>query len=155
MDFFLRTKKDPNNSFHADVMTTYFFGQGSNDLQVGPNRDFLLTQSADFLGQAMAKILVTERGTNPLFEIYGSLLQDLIGQKLDIEYLRAKIKNELIDGLRIYQFINKDNPNLDEQIDTLDSIKISLINNYSLRVEFTVITKTGRRVGAIITIGES
>ena len=124
MDFYLRTKKDVNDPFQINIASQYFFGNGTNDLIVDSNGDFALTSGKDNLNQSMAKILVTERGANGLFTIYGTLLQDLIGQRLDLEYLRAKIQSELIDGLRIYQFINKDNPNLDEQIETLDTVRI-------------------------------
>jgi len=151
MDFFLRTKKDPNNSFQGSK-ESYFFGNGTNDLQVDVNGDFALTQGTSNLSQAMAKILVTGRGTNSLFSIYGSLLQDLIGQRLDLEYLRAKVKSELIDALRIYQFINKDNPSLDEQIDTLDVVRISQENDSTIKLDFTVTTKSGKRVGAVVQI---
>jgi phage baseplate assembly protein W len=152
MDFFLRTKKDPNNSFHDDITTTYFFGQGTNDLQVDTNGDFALTQGTANLSQSMAKIAVTGRGSNALFTLYGTLLQNLVGQRLDLEFLRAKIKSELIDGLRIYQFINKDNPNLDEQIDTLNVVKISQLTDSAVNVEFNVTTKSGKVVGAVIEL---
>jgi len=153
-DFYLRTRKNPNDPLQQDIKTTLFFGDGTNDLQVS-NADFELIQGSENLNQSMAKILVTERGANQLFVIYGALLQDLIGQKLDIEFLRAKIKQEMIDGLRIYQFINRNNTDLNEQIDTLETVKIEISNNDSSRIEvqFTVITRAGARVGSIIRLG--
>jgi len=152
MDFFLRTKKDVNNPLQIDIKGEYYFSNGANDLVVDTNGDFALTQGTSNLSQSMAKVLVTERGANVLFAIYGTLLQSLIGQRLDFAYLQAKIQSELIDGLRIYQFINKDNPNPDEQIDTLDTVRITQISNYELEVQFTVITKSGKTVGSTIQL---
>jgi len=154
MDLFLRTKKDLNNPLQ-EGLPAYFFGQGTNDLIIGPNKDFQVTSNTDNLVQSMTKILVTKSGANVLFKIYGTLLQSLVGQRLDLEYLRAKVANELINGLRIYQFINKDNSNLDEQIDTLDTIRITQDSSYSIKVQFTVITKSGKRIGTTIQLGNS
>lgn len=150
MDFFLRTKKDPNSSLHAG-QPAYFWGQGENDLIIDSG-DFVMTAGIDNLNQAAAKILVTERGANQFFPLYGSLLQSFIGQNLNIDYLRAKIKTDIIDTLRIYQFINKDNANLDEQIDTLDALKINLLSPDGLDVSFRVITSSGKTTGSLIKI---
>ena len=151
MDFYLRTKKDVNNEFHFGK-PDMFWGQGENDLLVDSNGDFALTQGVDNLNQSMAKILCTERGANVFYPMYGSLLYDLIGVNLDIDYLRAKIKTDLIDSLRIYQFINKSNPDLNEQIDTLQAIKINLLGGDGVSVSLRVVTRSGRSVGSLINI---
>jgi len=148
-DFFLRTQKDPNNPLH-DGKDPEFWGQGENDLKVDVNGDFALTEKIDNLRQSMAKILVTDKGANTLFASYGSGLQDLIGLNLDIEFLRAKIKTEIIDDLRVYQFINNGNPEQDEQIDTLERLEIEQILSDGVRVSFNIITKSGRNVGSFV-----
>jgi len=149
MDFYLRTQKDPNNSLH-EGKNPEFWGQGENDLKVDVNGDFALTEKVDLLRQAMAKILVTDQGANTLFPAYGSGLQDLVGQHLDMEYLRGKIKSEIIDALRIYQYINNGNPELDEQIFSLDKFRLQQVLTDGVQVSFDVITKSGKRVGSII-----
>ena len=151
MDLFLRTKKDNLNPLHAGK-PSYFWGQGENDLIVDNNGDFALTSGIDNLNQSMAKIIVTERGNNIFFSDYGAGLQALIGTNMDMDYLRATIKTELIDTLRIYQFINQANPNLDEQIETLRSLKINQIMNDGIDVSFTVITRTGKSTGSLVKL---
>ena len=69
-----------------------------------------------------------------------------------IDFLRAKIKTDIIDTLRIYQFINRTNDNLDEQIETLQSVKINLKGTDGVEVSFSVITKTGKPVGSLINL---
>jgi len=150
MDLFLRTIKDNNSEFHLGK-PDMFWGQGENDLIVDTNGDFALIQGVDNLNQSMAKIIVTERGNNIFTPIYGSKLNDLIGVNLDIDFLRAKVKTDLIDTLRIYQFINKGNTNLDEQIDTLQSIKINQLNG-GIDVSLVVITRSGKITGSLINI---
>lgn len=150
MDLFLRTKKDLNNSLH-NGQPGYFWSQGENDLIIDSG-DFVVTEGVDNLNQSMAKILVTERGANPFFPLYGSLLQSFIGRNLNVDYFRARIKTDIIDSLRIYQFINKNNANLDEQIDTLDALKINLLSPDGLDVSFRVITSSGKTVGSLIKI---
>lgn len=150
MDLFLRTIKDNNNEFHLGK-PDLFWGQGENDLVVDTNRDFAVTSGIDNLNQSIAKILVTERGANAFASMYGSTLHDLIGVNLDIDFLRARIKTDLIDTLRIYQFINKSNPNLDEQIDTLQAVKINQILD-GIEVSLRVITRSGKISGSLVHI---
>lgn len=150
MDLYLRTKKDLHNEFHQNK-PAFFWGQGENDLQV-EGGDFVTVSGIENLNQAMAKILVTERGANLFFTEYGSLLQSFIGRSMDIDYLRASIKTDVIDSLRIYQFINKDNSDLDEQIETLDSIRIQQIFVDGLEISFKVTTRSGKTTGGLVEI---
>jgi len=149
MDFYLRTRKDPNNSSHEGKPPT-FWGQGENDLAIESNGDISLVQGVECLKQSMAKILVTDAGANTFFPAYGAGLQDLIGQKMDIDYLRAQIKLEIIDALRIYQYINKNNPDLDEQIETLTAIRIRNVYIDGFDVSFNVITRAGNSVSSLV-----
>lgn len=151
MDLYLRTKKDLNNELHYG-QPEFFWGQGENDLIVGSNGDFMTTAGTDNLSQGIAKILVTERGHNAFYSAYGSILQSFIGANLDVDYLRAKIKTDLIDTLRIYQFINKDGANLNEQIDTLKSLRIDLQGDRGIAVSFSVVTRSGKTVGSLVSL---
>ena len=151
MDFFLRTIKDPTDPFQVNKPSDYW-GQGTNDFLVDTNADFALTEGVDCLNQSMAKILVTERGANLLFPAYGSTLPNLIGLNFNIDYLRGQVKTTVIDTLRIYQFINQVNPNLDEQINTLKSLAVNPVLNNQIDVSFTVITRTGKTTGSIVQV---
>lgn len=150
MDLYLRTQKDPNNELH-EGKPAFFWGQGENDLIVDAG-DFAIVSGVEKLNQSMAKILTTERGANFFFQEYGSLLHSFIGQTFDIDYLRAKIKTDIIDTLRIYQFINKNESNLDEQIETLNALKINQIFSDSLEVSFRVTTRSGKTTGGLVQI---
>ena len=151
MDLFLRTIKDPNNPLHEGKPAT-FWGQGENDLVVDTNGDFATTEGVDNLNQGAAKILVTEREANVFMPLYGAGLQSLIGQNMDVDYLRAQIKSEVIDALRIYQFINKDNSNLDEQIEMLNSLKVELVGSTGFDVSFRITTRSGKITGSLVQV---
>lgn len=152
-DFYLRTKKDPNDPLQSAQVNQFFFGDGTNDLQVDTNGDFALIQGTKNLDQSMAKILVTARNSSVFFPSYGSLLQSFVGQKIEFDFLKASVQSEIVDTLRIYQFINKTNPSLDEQIDTLESLKVTQLDNLSIQADLTVITKSNIRVGTTIQLG--
>jgi len=155
MDFFLRTKRDVNDPFQAEqgISTPYFWQDGTNDLQVDTNGDFALVQGVNCLSQEMCKILVTERGSNLFFSLYGTNLQNLIGQKLSLQEVQAKVTTEVTDGLQIYQYLNQSNPNLDEQITTLSTLSVTVNSTNSVSVQFNVITGSGKTVGTALTVG--
>jgi phage baseplate assembly protein W len=152
MDFYLRTPKDYNDPTQANN-TPYYFGDGTNDLQVDTNGDFSLIQGVTNLNQGMAKILSTEQGANAFFNTYGSLLWSLIGSTADIQSLTASVQGAVIDALITYQYINQSNPNLDEQINTLESMNVTTVSVNYIEVDLTVITMSGLRVGTTITAG--
>ena len=153
MDFFLRTPKDPNDPTQVNLASPFYFGDGTNDLQVDTDGDFSLLQGAANLDQGMAKILSTEQGTNQFFDLYGALLQGLIGSTTDIQTLTGQVQGIVVDALTIYQFINQSNPNLDEQINTLESISVTAVSVDYIEVDLTVITMSGLRVGTTVTAG--
>jgi phage baseplate assembly protein W len=152
MDFYLRTPKNYNDPNQVNN-TPFYFGDGTNDLQVDTNGDFSLIQGPANLDQGMAKILSTEQGANQFFDLYGSLLWGLIGTTTDLQTLNASVQGTVIDALTIYQFINQSNPNLDEQINTLESMNITDVSVNYIEVDLTVITMSGLRVGTTITAG--
>lgn len=53
-----------------------------NDLQVLPTGGYAFVGNEDLLYQSGLKILLTEKGSNPFFPQYGSLLTTRIGQKI-------------------------------------------------------------------------
>jgi len=153
MDFYLRTPKNFNDPNQAGIIGNFYFGDGTNDLQVDTNGYFSLIQGAANLDQGMAKILSTEQGANQFFDLYGSLLWGLIGSTTDLQTLTASVQGTVIDALTIYQFINQSNPNLDEQINTLESMNVTSVSVDYIEVDLTVITMSGLRVGTTITAG--
>lgn len=153
MDLYLRTPKDYNDPTQAQLATPFYFGDGTNDLQVDTDGDFSLLQGPANLDQGLAKILSTEQGANQFFSLYGSLLWGLIGSTSDMQTLQAQVQGTIVDALTIYQFINQNNPNLDEQVNTLESLSVTSVSVGYIEVDLTVITMSGRRVGTTITAG--
>lgn len=151
MDLLLRTPKDPLDPAQVNLPQLYF-GQGQNDLVVDTTGDFATVAGIDAMKQGVAKILVTGRGSNGLTPAYGSNLQTFLGQSIDIDFLRAQIRTELTDSLRIYQFINKDSIDLDEQIETLNKFNIDLVGSSSIRVTLQVTTRSAKVVSSIVSI---
>ena len=154
MDFLLQTAQNNNiPNLVNNPVAGPFWGQGTNDLIVDNTRDFALVSGLNNLAQSMMKIIVTARGANVFVPMYGSILNTFVGADINIDELRANIKTDLIDTLRIYQFINQGNPNLSEQIDTLQSLAVNLIPGLNgINVTFQVLTRSGLQAGSTITI---
>ena len=152
-DLFIRKKVD------TELLTSrpdlkdreYTFDNGNNDLQLGPNGDLVTIEGTEKLKQDLSKMLLTVRGSNIVFTTYGSELYTFIGQKSNFEYWQAQIRDAVIDGVALVQYLNKDNPNLDEQIQTFDFIEIlQSEDTVSFEVRIQVTTKGNKQVGAQI-----
>lgn len=155
-DIFLRASIQSNPTLRAEFpggTTPYVWAEGTNDLQVDVNSDVKTLNGTDKLVQDIVKILITERGTNTELPIYGSNLQSLLGQKMDPAFLQGQIVNEVTDCLLLVQALNQFNPDLDQQIRTLQSIQVDLSSATQLSVSFTLVTVSGKTIGtsAIIT----
>jgi hypothetical protein len=156
MDFLLQTLPNQNNPYNNTVLnpvTGSFWGQGTNDFIVDNTGDFALVNGENNLAQSICKIIVTTRGDNTFLPMYGSIINSFVGSPINIDELRANIKTDLIDTLRIYQFINQGNPDPKEQIDILQSLAVNLIPGVNgITVTFQVITLAGTAVGSTITV---
>jgi hypothetical protein len=156
MDFKLTTKRSlgvepvPPQPTNPDE----FFGESSNDLQWDPVNDVDTISGVDKLKQDINKILLTERGTNTNFPLYGSALQTFIGNKVNFQVLKAKVHDEVVSALQVLQFINKDNPNPDEKPDTLEFLSIEQPSVDQIEVKINVITESGKRLvtGIILNV---
>ena len=131
---------------------TEFFGEESNDLQLNSINDLHVVSGLEKLRQDINKILLTERGNNTLFPLYGTELQSLVGGKVNPDIIRAKIKDEVIGGLQTLQFINRDNPNLDEQPEILELLDIQQIDDTQFEVQLSVITASNKSITTGITV---
>lgn len=152
-DFFLRTKRTSEISAERpDATEEYIWGEGTNDLVANEITGFRVVSGTEKLVQDIIKILLTERGSNTLTPLYGSNLHQLISQKADLDVLHGQIISEIKDSLLILQSINKNNPNLDEQVKTLESVSVDQPTPTQFNVRFTVITMADKRVGAILNL---
>lgn len=152
-DLFLRAPRNVQiNQEYPTAVTPSIWAVGQNDLQLGPDNDLAILDGTDRLIQDIIKILCTTRGTNPLMPLYGSNLSSLVGQKLDINFLLGQIQTEVKDSLLILQALNQNNPDLDQQIQTLQSIQVDITNQTQITIQLVVITVSGKAVGALVTI---
>lgn len=150
IDLFLRgsVQQDPTLAIqYAGVKTPYIFAEEANDLQIDPSNDMFTIDGTDRLSQDIVKILITERGTNPELPLYGSNIQSLIGQKMDPTFLQGQLVNEITDCLLILQALNQFNPDLDQQIQLLQSVQVDLTSSTQLTISLTVVTVSGKVVG--------
>ena len=145
-DLFIATKNQGDISQVNLGQGQLVFSRGYNDLQVGPNKDFVLISGVDKLQQDIIKILMTSRGTNTIYPAYGSLIGNSIGTK-NIDQQKATIRNSVVEALTILQIINTSNPNLDEQLQSIDVVQVN-INNNEITVSVQVTTKNGNVVNA-------
>lgn len=153
LDLLLRTTRNPQvDQEYPGSSTLSVFAEGENDLILGTNGDFSVLDGTQRLSQDITKILITQRGTNAELPLYGANIQSLIGQKLDPQVLQGQLLAEVKDALLILQALNQTNPDLDQQIGILQSIQVDVSSSTQLTVSLTVITVSGKKVGATAVI---
>lgn len=130
----------------------YVFSIGYNDLQIGSNRDFALISNLTKLQQDILKIIITDRYTNTVYPAYGSIIRAQIGTK-NIEQAKANIKNAVIEALTVLQIINTNNPSLDEQINTIDTITVDVTNPTEVSIKIQITTKSGKVLNSSAVLG--
>ena len=129
----------------------YVFSVGYNDLVIGANRDFQVISDTNKLQQDILKILLTDRGSNTIYPAYGSTLSQQIGQK-NIDSVKANVKNSIIEALTVLQIINKNNPNLNEQIKTINTISVDVVSSTEIDVAVSITTVGGITVNSSLII---
>lgn len=149
-DLKLTTKKIPGISPVPPQIgnPSEYFGEQSNDLQLDSINDFATVSGTEKLKQDINKILMTEKGKNIEFAIYGTSLQSTIGAKVNLDEARSRIRVEIEDALEVLVFANQDNTNDDEVPDILESISVEEINIGQFEVRLSVISRSGRRVSS-------
>ena len=104
------------------------------------------------LKQDINKILLTVIGNNIGNELYGTELQTYVGNKINLDYTKAKIKDDVIGALQVLQFINKENDNLDEIPDILQFLGITELNSNEFQIQLSVTTASGKNVSTGLTV---
>lgn len=122
-----------------------YFGEQSNDLELDNTNDLATLSGVDKLIQDMNKIFLTEVGANTNFQIYGTDLQTLIGNKVNIEEIKAHLKDQVETALATLVLVNADNPNDDEVPDIFESLSVTQIALGKYEVKVSVITRSGKR----------
>ena len=131
-----------------------FFGEGTNDLQIGPNQDFQLVSGLEETTQDVQKILLTEQGSPiTLFPLYGTTLQGLIGNKLNPNTLSATVQDQITTALQILFLLTQNRSNPAEIVQTLRSLSTQISGETSISSLLTVIAASGQEITTGIQIG--
>jgi hypothetical protein len=130
--------------------TPYVWGEGTNDLILGQNKDFIQISGETKLQQDIIKVLMTDRSTNSIYPVYGSTIRQVIGSKSDFNLIKNQIKSIVIEALAVLQFLNKDNSDSNEQISVINIVKVTVPESGEIDVSIQVTTKGGTVVNTVL-----
>jgi hypothetical protein len=125
---------------------TEFFGEGSNDLQIGPNNDFVLVSGLNETTQDVQKILLTEQGANFSFPLYGTILQSLIGNKTNPNTIGATVQDQITTALQILFLLTQNRTNPSEIVQTLYSLNTQISGETNITALLTVIAANNEEI---------
>jgi|SRR6185437_325302 len=131
-----------------------YFGEQTNDLQIGTNNDFLLVSGLDETTQDVQKILLTEQGANTLFPLYGTTLQSLIGGKVNINVISGDVQQQITQALQILFILTQNRTDPAEIVQTLYSLKTQLSSGTNISSLLTVIAANGEEITTGINISK-
>ena len=151
-DLFLGTSNTPAVRIEGLGDGVYVWGEGSNDIFLGTDKDFNLVENTVKLQQDMTKVLMTDRFKNIIYPVYGSTIRDVVGGKTDLTTVKANIKTAVIEALAVLQFLNTDNPNSDEQIDIINTITVAINSPGEIKITVQVTTKSGKVINTTLPI---
>lgn len=154
-DLQLTTKNQPPTPQYPPQQgnPSTFFGEQTNDLQIGPNNDFILVSGLDETIQDVQKILMTEQGANPLFPLYGTLLQSLIGNKVNPNTIGGSVQQNVVQALQVLFLLTQNRTNLAEVVQTLYSLTTTVQSETNIAALLTVIAANGQEITTGVNIG--
>ena len=129
-----------------------YFGEQTNDLQIGTNNDFTLVSGLTETIQDVQKILLTEQGANASFPLYGTTMQSLIGGKINPNVIGGDIQQQITQALQILYLLTQNRTNPAEIVQTLYSLKTQLTNGTNISSLLTVIAASGQEITTGINI---
>jgi hypothetical protein len=130
-----------------------YFGEETNDLVIGSNNDFSLVSGLNETIQDIQKILLTEQGTNASFPLYGTILQSLIGNKMNPNIISGTVQDQITTALQILFLLTQNRSNPAEIVQTLYSLQTSLQSETSINTLLTVISASGQEITTSLEIG--
>lgn len=131
----------------------FYFGEQTNDLQIGTNNDFTLVDGLAETTQDVLKILLTEQKANVSFPLYGTTLQSFVGGKINPNIISGDIQQQIVQALQILFILTQNRTNLSEVVQTLYSLKTQLVNGTGVSSLLTVIAANGQEITTGINIG--
>ena len=133
---------------------TQYFGEGTNDLQIGPNHDFQLISGLEETTQDVQKILLTEQGSPiTLMPLYGTTLQSLIGNRMNPAIIGATVQEQITQALQILFLLTQNRNNPAEIVQTLYSLQTTVQSETNVAALLTVIAANGAEITSGIQIG--
>ncbi len=132
---------------------TLYFGEQTNDLQIGLNNDFTLVSDLAETTQDVQKILLTEQGANTSFPLYGTTLQSLIGERINHNIISSTVQQQITQVLQILYLLTQNRENPTEIVQTLYSLKTTLSSGTNIESTLTVIAASGQEITTGINIG--
>jgi len=123
-----------------------YFGEQTNDLQIGSNNDFTLVSGLQETTQDVLKILLTEQGANDLFPLYGTTLQSVIGNKVNPNTIGGTVQQQITQALQILYLLTQNRSNPAEIVQTLYSLNTTVQNETSVSSLLTVIAANGQEI---------
>lgn len=154
-DLFIATPNTPGipQTVPQQGNAPFYFGEASNDLQIGPNQDFVLVSGLEETVQDVQKILVTEQGANTLFPLYGTTLQSEIGNKMNPNVISGNVQQQIVQALQVLFLLTQTRTNLQEIVQTLFSLNISVQSETNIAALLTVIAASGQEITTGVNIG--
>jgi hypothetical protein len=129
----------------------YYFGDQSNDLQVNPVADLFTVSGTQKLAQDIQKILLTVQGTNTFFPLYGTLLQNYIGQPITDQSVISNIRTQVVNAMNVLNFIRQGAPP-DEIPDTLNYLQVSQPDPATISITLEVTSAAGTSVTTSVLV---
>lgn len=118
-----------------------------NDIRFNGFGELQKVQDTDLLYQNIAKTLLTEMGSNPYHEWYGSNAHRLIGQKNNAALgvsLRLSVQQALDKFQSVQQDLKKvQDISLEERLISVQSVEVSQLNGNATAVLCNVVVKSG------------
>jgi hypothetical protein len=131
-----------------------YFGEGTNDLQIGSNNDFTLVSGLEETVQDVQKILLTEQGTPiTLFPLYGTTLQSLIGNRMNPATISGTVQQQITQALQVLYLLTQNRSNPAEIVQTLYSLNVSLQSETNIAALLTVIAMNNEEITTGINVG--
>jgi len=152
-DFWLITHTNPEQQPPVQLTggNPYYFGNQSNDLQVNPVGDIFTVSGTQKLAQDINKILLTVQGTNTFFPLYGTNLQNYVGQKLNDQSVIANIRTEVINALNVLNFIRQ-GADPSEIPDVLNYLSVTQPDALSIMIQLEVTSASGATVATSVIV---
>jgi hypothetical protein len=131
----------------------FYFGEQTNDLQIGSNNDFTLVMGLTETIQDVQKILLTEQGANTSFPLYGTTLQNLIGNKMNLNTISGSVQDQITTALQILFLLTQNRSNPAEVVQTLYSLSTTIQGETNISSLLTVIAASGQEITTGVNIG--